>query len=83
MTIEATLCDLQAGELYLCKLKNGNKRVLRWGFHRKNNDRNWTEPEGRGNPCANVSSMLWYGWRDHESLVFLRATEISAVLDVV
>ena len=55
-----------AGKLYRCALKHGTTRICRYGYHRKNNDRNWDDP-----PAGSCRpSCLWYGlsgWRSRKT----------------
>lgn len=68
------------GALYTAVLFDGRTRILRYGYHRKNNLNNWSRPElwGRqpdGNYIAGPS-CVWVGWRDHESLRFYRPEQV-------
>ena len=67
-----------AGKLYRCALKHGTTRICRYGYHRKNNDRNWDDP-----PAGSCRpSCLWYGWRDHGNYRFIREEEVLSFVEV-
>lgn len=63
------------GKKYLCKTAHGTSRVLRYGYHRKNNQDNWTKP-----PLGRRVSLLWVGWRDDENFRFLRFEEVTTII---
>jgi hypothetical protein len=67
--------NLEKGKLYLCKI-HGNERVLRYGDHRKNNDKLWTQIDGG-------VSVVWYGWRDHKNYRFIAEKEIDYIIKEV
>jgi hypothetical protein len=67
-----------AGKLYCCVLTHGTTRICRYGYHRKNNDRNWSNPPA-GSPSP---SFVWYGWRDHENYRFIREEEVVSFVEV-
>lgn len=67
-----------AGKLYRCALKHGTSRICRYGYHRKNNDRNWGDPPA--DECR--PSCLWYGWRDHGNYRFIREEEVLSFVEV-
>jgi hypothetical protein len=66
------------GKLYICVLANGAKCFCRYGYHRKNNDRNWKEPMEGTHP-----SVVWRGWRNHETFEFYRPEEIKAFAEYI
>lgn len=60
------------GQLYKCRMIDKQVRILRFGYHRKNNDRNWSKPPA-GQP---LPSCLWIGWRDADNGRFVRPGEV-------
>lgn len=66
------------GEKYLCRLAHGTQRVLRYGFHRRNNPDNWKPPAEGQRP-----SLLWVGWRDDVNGRFVRHEEVLATIQPV
>lgn len=63
---------LEAGRLYLCRLRAGTTRRCRYGYHRKNNPDNWSDP-----PKGSRPSCVWYGWRDNDNFRFIREEEVE------
>lgn len=72
--VEAGLSVPEYGGLYDCTLRNGQRRLLRYGFHRKNSPDNWRTPAP-----GTMPSLVWIGWRDHQNYRFVRFEEIIAI----
>lgn len=62
------------GKKYLCKTIHGSCRVLRYGYHRKNNPNNWRKP-----PLGMRTNTHWVGWRDDENWRFIRFEEVVEI----
>jgi hypothetical protein len=60
-----------AGKLYIGRT-HGNTRILRYGYHRRNNDKIW------GELTVIPTSVSWVGWRDHLNFNFLRPEEVAS-----
>ena len=71
---DAGLAVPDYGLKYLCQTEHGTSRVLRYGYHRKNNPDNWTKP-----PIGQRPSLLWFGWRDDVNGRFLRFEEVTLI----
>ena len=56
----------------MCRLRAGTLRRCRYGYHRKNNPDNWRDP-----PDGSRPTCVWYGWRDHDNLRFIREDEVE------
>ena len=67
----------QAGGLYVCRLRAGTLRRCRYGYHRKNNQDNWSKP-----PVGQRPSLLWFGWRDDVNGRFLRFEEVTKIISL-
>lgn len=60
---------LCVGELYICETIHGSIRIMRYGYHRKNNQDNW-------GILVIPTCINWFGWRDHVNGRFVRPEEI-------
>jgi len=73
-----------SGQLYECNMNDGQTRILRYGYHRKNNDKNWSDPPANTwgkQPNGDIlagPSFLWYGWRDHHTGRFRRPEHVKS-----
>lgn len=65
------------GVKYLCQTAHGTSRVLRYGYHRKNNQNNWSKP-----PVGQRPSLLWFGWRDDLNGRFLRFEQVTKIISL-
>ena len=72
-----TITAPEAGKLYQCVLAHGTTRLCRYGYHRKNIDRNWGLP-----PTGMRPTCVWFGWRDNDNFRFVREEEVVSFTEV-
>lgn len=72
--LDAGLVVPEYGLKYLCQTVHGGTRVLRYGYHRKNNSDIWSKPAVGQRP-----NLLWVGWRDDENWRFIRFDEVTSI----
>jgi hypothetical protein len=68
----------EPGKRYLCTTIHKSRRICRFGYHRKNNYKNWKKP-----PEGSFPKLIWVGWRDDKNGRFLRPEEVISYEEVV